>query len=113
MAIRAAALPCAKPSPPICARRAACAASAQQIIVTSGAQQGLDLLIRAIIRPGDAVWIEDPCYPMALTAFKGAGARVIAVPVDEEGLDPARGETALRSRRGRSMSRPRTSFRWA
>ena len=65
---------------------------AQQIIVTSGAQQGLDLLIRAIIRPGDAVWIEDPCYPMALTAFKGAGARVIAVPVDDEGLDPVRGE---------------------
>ncbi len=66
---------------------------ARQIIVTSGAQQGLDLLIRAIIRPGDAVWVEDPCYPMALTAFKGAGARVIAVPVDGEGLDPARGET--------------------
>ncbi|MES2293586.1 MAG: PLP-dependent aminotransferase family protein [Pseudomonadota bacterium] len=65
---------------------------AHQIVVTSGAQQGLDLLIRAAIRPGDAVWTEDPCYPMAHTALKGGGARVIGVPVDDEGLDPARGE---------------------
>ena len=63
-----------------------------QIVITAGAQQGLDLLIRAIIQPGDAVWVEDPCYPMALTALRGAGARVSGVPVDEEGLDPASGE---------------------
>lgn len=65
---------------------------ARQIIVTCGAQQGLDLLIRAIIRPGDAIWAENPCYPMAHTALKGAGAKVIPVPVDDEGLDVARGE---------------------
>ena len=65
---------------------------ARQIIVTSGAQQGLDLLIRAAIRPGDPVWAENPCYPMAHTALKGAGAKVIPVPVDDEGLDVARGE---------------------
>ena len=49
---------------------------AHQIVVTGGAQQGLDLLIRATIRPGDAVWAENPCYPMAHTALKGAGAKV-------------------------------------
>jgi GntR family transcriptional regulator/MocR family aminotransferase len=65
---------------------------ARQIVVTSGAQQGLDLLIRTVIRPGDPVWAENPCYPMAHTALKGAGARVIAVPVDDEGLDVAQGE---------------------
>jgi GntR family transcriptional regulator / MocR family aminotransferase len=65
---------------------------AHQILVTSGAQQGLDLLTRALIRSGDPVWIEDPCYPMARAAFEGAGARLIGVPVDEEGLDPAKGE---------------------
>jgi GntR family transcriptional regulator/MocR family aminotransferase len=65
---------------------------ARQIVVTSGAQQGLDLLIRAVICPGDSVWAEDPCYPMAHTALKGAGAKVIAVPVDDEGLDVAHGE---------------------
>jgi GntR family transcriptional regulator / MocR family aminotransferase len=61
---------------------------ARQIIVTSGAQQGIDLFLRAAIRPGDAVWAEDPCYPMALAALKGFGARVTGVHVDEEGLDP-------------------------
>lgn len=65
---------------------------ARQIVITSGAQQGLDLLIRAIIRPGDPVWAENPCYPMAHTALKGAGPKVIPVPVDREGLDVARGE---------------------
>lgn len=65
---------------------------ARQIIVTSGAQQGLDLLIRAIIRTGDPVWAENPCYPMAHAALKGAGAKIIPVPVDSEGLDVARGE---------------------
>lgn len=65
---------------------------ARQIVVTSGAQQGLDLLIRAALRPGDAVWVEDPCYPMAVTALKGAGAKIVGVPVDAEGLDSAAGE---------------------
>jgi GntR family transcriptional regulator/MocR family aminotransferase len=65
---------------------------AHQVVITAGAQQGLDLLIRAIVRPGDAVWVEDPCYPMALAALKGAGARVTGVPVDGEGLDPVLGE---------------------
>jgi GntR family transcriptional regulator/MocR family aminotransferase len=72
---------------------------AHQILVTSGAQQGLDLLIRALIRPGDPVWIEDPCYPMARAAFEGAGARLIGVPVDEEGLDPAKGDRHKRKAR--------------
>lgn len=65
---------------------------ARQIVVTAGAQQALDLLIHAAIRPGDPVWVEDPCYGMALTALKGAGAHIVGVPVDGEGLDPARGE---------------------
>jgi GntR family transcriptional regulator/MocR family aminotransferase len=62
-----------------------------QIIVTSGTQQGLDLLLRALIRPGDAAWIEDPGYPRAQAALAAAGARLIGVPVDAEGLDPAQG----------------------
>ncbi|WNJ92957.1 PLP-dependent aminotransferase family protein [Bosea sp. 685] len=65
---------------------------AEQIIVTSGSQQGLDLLIRAAIRPGDAVWIEDPCYPMAHAALANSGGHVVGVPVDSEGLDPVLGE---------------------
>ena len=65
---------------------------AEDVIVTAGAQQGLDLFVRAALAPGETVWIEDPCYPMALAAFRGAGLTVVGVPVDAEGLDPARGE---------------------
>jgi GntR family transcriptional regulator/MocR family aminotransferase len=70
---------------------------ADQVIVTAGSQQGLDLVVRAVLAPGDPVWIEDPCYPMALAAFRGAGLAVTGVPVDGEGLSVAAGE-AMRPR---------------
>lgn len=60
--------------------------SPEQIIVTSGAQQALDLLGRFLIDPGDQVWIEDPGYPGASQAFLSTGARIVRVPVDEDGL---------------------------
>ncbi|WP_334176510.1 PLP-dependent aminotransferase family protein [Pseudoxanthobacter sp.] len=65
--------------------------TAEQIVLTSGSQQGLDLIIRTAFRPGDAVWTEDPCYPMARAAFGGAGLVLTGVPVDDEGLDVAAG----------------------
>ena len=63
--------------------------SAEQIIVTSGAQQALDLLARVLLDPGDEVWMEDPGYPGASQAFQSAGASVIPIPVDGEGIDVA------------------------
>ena len=66
--------------------------SAHSVVITSGTQQGLDLVIRSALKPGDAAWIEDPGYPMARASFIGSGIRLIGVPVDGEGLDPARGE---------------------
>jgi GntR family transcriptional regulator/MocR family aminotransferase len=65
--------------------------SAEQIIVTSGAQQALDLLGRVLLDPGDEVWMEDPGYPGALRALQAAGARVVPIPVDKDGIDVARG----------------------
>lgn len=64
---------------------------AEQVIIVAGAQQGLDLVARLVLDPGDAVWIEDPGYPGARDALVAAGARVVPVPVDEEGLDVAAG----------------------
>lgn len=69
-------------------------AEPEQIIVTSSAQAALDLLARALIDPGDPVWIEDPGYLGARAAFLGAGASLVPMPVDEHGLDP----TASRNR---------------
>jgi GntR family transcriptional regulator/MocR family aminotransferase len=64
--------------------------SAEQVIVTSGAQQALDLLARVLLDPGDEVWMEDPGYPGASQAFQNAGASVIPIPVDGDGMDVGR-----------------------
>jgi GntR family transcriptional regulator/MocR family aminotransferase len=64
--------------------------SAEQVIVTSGAQQALDLLARVLLDPGDEVWMEDPGYPGASQAFQSAGASVIPIPVDRDGIDVGR-----------------------
>lgn len=66
----------------------------EQVIVVSGSQQGLDLVARLLLDPGDAAWIEDPGYAGARAALAGAGARLVPVPVDGEGLDVAAGERA-------------------
>ncbi len=68
--------------------------TADQIILTGGSQQALDLILRAVLCPGDAVWFEDPGYPSARLALEGAGMRLVPVPVDEQGLDVAAGIAA-------------------
>jgi GntR family transcriptional regulator/MocR family aminotransferase len=67
------------------------ACNADQIVIVSGAQQALDLLARVLVKAGDAVWIEDPGYGGARDAFRNAGARIVPVRVDDDGLDPAVG----------------------
>ena len=64
--------------------------SPEQIIVTSGAQQALDLLARVLLDPADELWMEDPGYPGASQAFESAGANVIPIPVDASGIDVAK-----------------------
>ncbi|OLL32257.1 DNA-binding protein [Burkholderia sp. SRS-W-2-2016] len=58
----------------------------EDVIVTQGAQQALDLLARITLRPGDVAAVEDPGYPPAHACLMASGARVVAVPVDREGL---------------------------
>lgn len=62
-------------------------AEVNDILVTTGSQQGFDLLVRVCLEPGDAVWVETPAYPAAIQALGLAGARIGSVPVDEHGLD--------------------------
>ena len=62
-----------------------------RILVTSGTQQALRLCAEALLRPGDAVWMEDPGYPSARRIFEAVGARPVPVPVDGAGLDTAEG----------------------
>ena len=62
-------------------------AAPDDVIITQGAQQALDLIGRILIEPGDQVAVEEPGYPPARLAFRAHGARVIGVPVDAEGID--------------------------
>jgi GntR family transcriptional regulator/MocR family aminotransferase len=57
-----------------------------QVIVFNSAQQALHALAVLLLDHGDAVWMEDPCYPGARTAFELAGAGILASPVDDKGL---------------------------
>ncbi|MFJ6571656.1 PLP-dependent aminotransferase family protein [Streptomyces sp. NPDC091292] len=58
------------------------------LLVTTGSQQGLSLLATVLVEPGDTVLVETPCYLAALQAFAYAGARVVPVPCDGDGIDP-------------------------
>jgi GntR family transcriptional regulator/MocR family aminotransferase len=66
------------------ARNVAC--GADQVIVTAGAQQGIDLVARLLLDPGDCAWVEDPGYPAVRELLRAAGAEVVPVPVDADGL---------------------------
>ncbi|WFB07824.1 PLP-dependent aminotransferase family protein [Streptomyces sp. LX-29] len=61
---------------------------ADDLLVTTGSQQALTLLAAALLEPGDTVLVESPTYLAALQCFGLAGARVVPVPCDEQGLDP-------------------------
>jgi 2-aminoadipate transaminase len=61
---------------------------AGQLLVTSGSQQALTLAAAVLIEPGDRVLVEEPSYLAALQAFALAGAVVVPVACDDEGLDP-------------------------
>lgn len=74
--------------------------SAEQVIIVSGTQQALDLLARLLLRPGDPVWMEDPGYFGATIAFERVGAKIIPVPVDEEGLSVSIGIKACAHAKG-------------
>ncbi len=69
--------------------------SAEQVIVTAGAQQAIELIAKLLIEPGDHVCMEDPGYTPARVLFELAGAKVTAVPVDDEGLDVRHLETSV------------------
>jgi GntR family transcriptional regulator/MocR family aminotransferase len=60
---------------------------ADQVMVVSGSQQALDLAARVLLEPGCQVWMEEPGYNGARDALTLAGARLVPVPVDSEGLD--------------------------
>ncbi|GLU32089.1 PLP-dependent aminotransferase family protein [Trinickia caryophylli] len=68
------------------ARRGVACAN-DELLVTTGSQQGLDLLLRIFVAPGDTVLVEQPAYPATLQALRLQQANIVTVPVDADGLD--------------------------
>ncbi len=68
-------------------RRYGWAEDADEIVITSGAQQAIALSAQSILEPGDVAVVESPTFIGMMTAMRGTGARVIGVPVDDHGLD--------------------------
>jgi GntR family transcriptional regulator/MocR family aminotransferase len=62
----------------------------EQVIVVNGSQQALDLIARVLFQPGDSVAVEDPSYQGTTEVLRAAATRLTPVPVDEQGIDPAR-----------------------
>jgi GntR family transcriptional regulator/MocR family aminotransferase len=59
----------------------------EQVFITAGFQGALGLIMRCLLQPGDTAWVEDPGYDNARKALSLAGARIVGVPVDGDGLD--------------------------
>lgn len=70
-------------------------ADVERLRITNGSQQGIDLVARLLLNPGDTVLVENPTYLAALQVFAAAEAKVVGVPGDDEGVDIARLEAAI------------------
>jgi GntR family transcriptional regulator/MocR family aminotransferase len=71
-------------------RSRAVSCDSSRIVVVNGSQQAFDLIARVLLDPGDGAVVEEPHYPGVTVPFAAAGARLLRVPVDAAGLDPAR-----------------------
>jgi DNA-binding transcriptional MocR family regulator len=71
----------------------------EDLLITTGSQQALTLIAAALLDPGAVVAVEEPTYLAALQCFQLAGARIVTVPTDDEGIDPAALADVLRSTR--------------
>lgn len=63
--------------------------TAEQVIIVAGAQQAFDLIARIFLASKDVAWIEDPVFPQIRHVFASTGAKIVPVPVDEEGFNLA------------------------
>jgi 2-aminoadipate transaminase len=69
----------------------------ENVMITSGSQQALDLIGKVFINRGDRILVEEPTYLGALQAWNAYGAEYVTVPLDEDGMIPEALEAALRS----------------
>lgn len=68
-----------------------------QVLITSGSQQALDLTARLLLRPGDVILVESPTYSGAIDLFRSLDVHLLGVPVDEHGMQVEQIEDAMRA----------------
>src|SRR5208283_5445179 len=85
------------------ARRQRLAGPGDDLIVTNGCQQSLDLIGRVLLRPGDTVAVEDPLYTGLKNLLAGMGAQLCGVPVGADGMDAVQLERVLERERPRLL----------
>jgi len=83
------------------ARRQQLAGDRDDLLITNGCQQALDLIGRVLLGAGDAVIVEDPTYPGLKNLLTGLGARLIGLPVGHDGMDTAQLARAIERERPR------------
>lgn len=76
-------------------RREGIGCEAEDVIVLDGTQQGLDLLFRILVNPGDPVLVEEPSYIGGMGAIKSYGGIPVGIPIGEEGINPEEMERVL------------------
>ena len=79
------------------------AGAGDDLLITNGCQQALDLLGRVLLRPGDSVAVEDPLYTGLKNLLTGLGAQLCGIPVGADGMDPAFLERVLERERPRFL----------
>jgi GntR family transcriptional regulator/MocR family aminotransferase len=72
---------------------------AEQIMLVSGTQHGLRIILNSILKPGDEIWCEDPGYPAARKAMEHCQVRPVPIPVDASGIRVAKGRAMAPSAR--------------
>jgi 2-aminoadipate transaminase len=75
----------------------------EDLLITTGSQQGLTLIATALLDPGAVVAVEEPTYLAALQCFQLAGARIVTVAGDDDGIDPEALAKVLREERPRLL----------
>ena len=73
------------------------------ILITSGAQQAIHLIVQCLLKPGDTVAIEDPSYAFSLPIFQSFGVKTLLLPVDQHGVNPDDIEALQRKHRIRML----------